>query len=237
MGLTRYQSAWDLQKILFSARLIGQIDDVLVLNEHYPVYTIGKSGDADHLLAGQSELREKGIEVFHIDRGGDITFHGPGQLVGYPIMKLDGNRPDVHRYLRNLEEVIIRTLSAYGISAERDSDYTGVWVGNDKIAAIGVKCSHWTTMHGFALNVNTDLSYFDRIIPCGIFHKGVVSMERLLERRVPLAEVAGNIIEHMEEIFGLHASPVTPAGIIHRINRTMTIPSEIDQWLQPGNQQ
>lgn len=213
LGLTRYQTVWDLQKKLFDLRVAGEIDDILLLNEHHPVYTLGKSSDDNHLLAEQVELERQGIDLHHIDRGGDVTFHGPGQLVGYPIMSIAGERADVHRYLRDIEEVIIRTLAEYGIAATRDSDFTGVWVGNNKIAALGIKVSHWVTMHGFALNINTDLAYFDRIIPCGIFHKGVTSMERLLGRRVPLEEIAERIIFHIGQIFEAVPVAVPPDEI------------------------
>ena len=202
LGLTDYGSTWELQRRIFKLRLAGSIGDVLLLNEHHHVYTIGKSGDPNHLLANSQELKAKGAAVFSVDRGGDVTYHGPGQLVGYPILDLKGYYLDIHRYLRDLEEVIIRTLSDYGIDAHRDNDFTGVWVGNEKIAAIGVKVSHWITMHGFALNVNTDLSYFDRIIPCGIFNKGVTSMERCLGEQVALNEVASGVSKYFAKVFG-----------------------------------
>ncbi len=201
IGLTDYKPAWDLQKKLFDLRVEGKISDVLLLNEHNHVYTIGKSGNENHLLANSEELKAKGASVYEIDRGGDITYHGPGQLVGYPILDLNNYYLDIHRYLRDLEEVIIRTLAEFGIKASRDNSFTGVWVGNEKIAAIGVKVSHWVTMHGFALNVNTDLSYFERIIPCGIFHKGVTSIEKLLGHQVPLDEVTKFIVKHFQKVF------------------------------------
>ncbi len=202
LGRTRFGEAWELQQKLFALRAGGRIGDLLLLNEHDHVYTLGKSGDSNHLLDSRAELRRKGIEVYSIDRGGDVTYHGPGQLVGYPILNLAGYRPDLHRYLRDLEEVIIRSLGDYGIAAGREEKFTGVWVGGDKIAAIGVKASRWITMHGFALNVNTDLSFFDRIIPCGIFHKGVTSLRQLLGRDVPLADVRRSIVGHFGEVFG-----------------------------------
>jgi len=202
LGLTDYRSTWDLQKRIFDLRIARKISDVLLLNEHHHVYTIGKNGSDNHLLANNQELSTNGAEVFYIDRGGDITYHGPGQLVGYPILKLDEYYADVHRYLRDLEEVIIRTLADFCIKAHKDQNFTGVWVGNEKIAAIGVKVSHWITMHGFALNVNTDLSYFDRIIPCGIFHKGVTSMQRILGKEVSFHAVAQGLARHFGEVFG-----------------------------------
>jgi len=206
LGLTDYRSAWDLQRTLFDLRVAGRISDVVLLNEHNHVYTLGKSADADHLLAGDEELKKRGVDVCAIDRGGDVTYHGPGQLVVYPIISLKPDRCDVHRYLRDLEEVVIRSLAGYHIAAGRDPDFTGVWVGNNKICAIGVRVSHWITMHGFALNVNTDLSYFDRIIPCGIFHRGVTSLQRLMGREIPLAEVAEIVVKHFADVFG--AEPV-----------------------------
>ena len=203
LGLTDYKSAWDLQRYIFDLRTQNKISDVLLLTEHHPVYTLGKSSDDNHLLANNDELKSAGVEVFHIDRGGDVTYHGPGQLVGYPILDLNNYYLDIHRYLRDLEEVIIRTLAEYGINANRDTNFTGVWVGNEKIAAIGVKVGHWVTMHGFALNANTNLSYFERIIPCGIFHKGVTSIERLLGHQVLLDEVSRFIVKHFENVFGV----------------------------------
>jgi lipoate-protein ligase B len=173
LGRTRYADAWDLQRRLFDLRHDGLIDDVLLFTEHEHVYTIGKGGDANHLLASEEELLADGTEVFRIDRGGDITYHGPGQVVGYPIIDLNRYGPDIHRYLRSLEEAIILTLEQFGIEGGREEGMTGVWVGGEKIAAIGVKVSKWITMHGFALNVNTDLGKFERIIPCGIFHKEI----------------------------------------------------------------
>ena len=203
LGLTDFKSTWDLQQKLFRLRIEGQSPDLLLLNEHHHVYTLGKTGDESHLLAGSDELQRSGTELFHIDRGGDVTYHGPGQLVGYPILDLHHFYPDVHRYLRDLEEVIIKTLREYDIDGRRDRDYTGVWVGGEKIAAIGVKVSHWITMHGFALNVNTDLSYFHRIIPCGIFHRGVTSLQQLLHREIALSGVSRLIVTKFEEVFGV----------------------------------
>ncbi len=202
IGRTRYTDAWKLQKKLFNLRRFGIIGDVLLLTEHEHVYTLGKGGDENHLLASEDELKRNGTEVFHIDRGGDVTYHGPGQIVGYPILDLNNYFADIHRYLRCLEEVIIHTLLEYDVEAEREEGLTGVWVNGEKIAAIGVKVSRWITMHGFAFNVNTDLSYFDRIIPCGIFHKGVTSLERVLGREVPIEEVQSKLIEEFGHVFG-----------------------------------
>ena len=201
LGKTRYADAWKLQQQLFELRRRGGSGDLLVLNEHEHVYTIGKAGDDNHLLASDEELRREGVDVFHIDRGGDITYHGPGQLVGYPILDLNVYGADIHRYLRSLEEVLIRALKDFGIAGEREEGMTGVWVKGEKIAALGVKVSRWITMHGFALNVNTDLGKFGRIIPCGIFHKGVTSMQRLLGASVSMTDVERSVAEAFAEVF------------------------------------
>jgi lipoyl(octanoyl) transferase len=206
-----------LQKEVFSARVSQRIGDVLLLTEHEPVFTLGKGADENHLLANDSELREKKIDMFWIDRGGDVTFHGPGQIVGYPIIDLNLHYNDIHRYLRDLEEMIIRTLAEYGISGGREKEFTGVWVKNEKIAALGVKVSKWITMHGFALNVNTDLSFFDRIIPCGIFHKGVTSLEQLLGKRIELDEVKEKLTKHFSTIFNFEIKQISKGELISLI--------------------
>jgi lipoyl(octanoyl) transferase len=218
LDLTDYKYCWELQQKIFNLRVGQKIPDVLLLTEHQHVYTLGKSTDEAHLLAGENELKSTGADVFHIDRGGDITYHGPGQLVGYPIIDLNNYYLDTHRYLRDLEEVIIRTLKDFGINGHREENYTGVWVGSDKIAAIGVKVSRWVTMHGFALNVNTDLPYFDRIIPCGIFHKGVTSMKQIIGNEVPLQNVINSISSRFSEVFGMHTIPVDNDIFISTIN-------------------
>ncbi|MCX6121616.1 MAG: lipoyl(octanoyl) transferase LipB [Ignavibacteriales bacterium] len=202
IGRTRYADAWTLQQELWTLRHTEAIQDILLLTEHEHVYTLGKSTDDNHLLATEVELKISSTDVFHVDRGGDITYHGPGQLVGYPIIDLNNYFLDIHRYLRSLEEVIIKTLAVFGILAGREKDMTGVWVKEEKIAAIGVKVSRWVTMHGFALNVDTDLSKFDRIIPCGIFHKGVTSMQRTLGQEVPIDSVQKAIVESFADVFG-----------------------------------
>jgi len=203
IGLTRYAEAWDLQRKLFDLRHERRTGDLLLYTEHRHVYTIGKGGDENHLLATESELAEGGVDVFQIDRGGDITYHGPGQIVGYPIIDLQDYRTDLHWYLRCLEEVIIRAIRGYGLEGKREEGMTGVWVGGEKVAAIGVKVSRWITMHGFALNVNTDLTKFGRIIPCGIFHKGVTSMEQVLGKRLELGEIHESLDRAFETVFGV----------------------------------
>ena len=213
----RYGPAWDLQKALLAARVEQEVPDLLLLVEHPPVYTIGRRGGDEHLLVGPTFLESKGAEVHHIDRGGDITFHGPGQLVGYPILDLTEHRRDVHWYLRQLEESLIRTLAEFGIEAGRQQGLTGVWIGDEKVAAIGIKVSRWVTMHGFALNVTTDLRYFDYIVPCGIPDKKVTSMERLLGRSLPLEEVAATFTRVFSEVFRLRPRPVGLPGLIERL--------------------
>jgi lipoyl(octanoyl) transferase len=200
-GLTPYAEAWDLQRKLVRARKKDEIPDTFLLCEHPPVYTVGRAAkDAGNLGAGEGHLRSLGAEVFWSDRGGDATFHGPGQIVGYPILRLK-NR-DTHGYLRELEEVIIRALEDYGLEGWHHPEYTGVWVGEKKIAAIGVKFSSgWITSHGFALNVKTDLSWFDRITPCGIKEFGVTSLTRELGREVSLSEVEDKVVDRFLQTF------------------------------------
>jgi lipoyl(octanoyl) transferase len=200
-GLTPYAEAWNLQRKLVRARKKDEIPDTFLLCEHPPVYTVGRAAkDAGNLGAGEDHLRSLGAEVFWSDRGGDATFHGPGQIVGYPILRLK-NR-DTHGYLRELEEVIIRVLEDYGLEGWHHPEYTGVWVGEKKIAAIGVKFSSgWISSHGFALNVTTDLPWFDRITPCGIKEFGVTSLTRELGREVSLSEVEGKVVDRFLQIF------------------------------------
>jgi lipoyl(octanoyl) transferase len=199
--LVPYAEAWELQRELVRLRKVDGIPDTLVLLEHPPVYTVGRAArDASNLGAGEEYLRALGAEVFWSDRGGDATFHGPGQIVGYPILRLRDR--DTHGYLRRLEEILIRTLAHYGLEGWHHPEYTGVWVGEKKVAAIGVKFSSgWITSHGFALNVSTDLSWFDRITPCGIRKYGVTSLERELGHKVPMAEVERKIIARFRETF------------------------------------
>jgi lipoate-protein ligase B len=225
LGRTHYADTWDLQQKLLELRQRGQIEDVLLFTEHDHVYTIGKGGDDNHLLASADELAKDGTELFHIDRGGDITYHGPGQIVGYPIIDLHQHSGDVHAYLRQLEEVLISTLSTFGIQAGREEGLTGVWTGGEKIAAIGVKVSRWVTMHGFALNVNTDLQKFARIIPCGIFHKGVTSMKQILGREIAVDEVERKLTESFTSIFGSSAVDIASDALFERVKVVHVEPS------------
>jgi len=197
IGRKSYKAVWDLQKEMQQQRINGNIEDTLILVEHDPVYTLGKNANEDHLL----QSRDESVDVFNIERGGDITFHGPGQLVGYPILDLSNYKKSVSWYMRTLEQVLIDTLIEFKITAHRNDGLTGVWVGDEKIAALGVRISRWVTMHGFALNVNPDLSFYDGIIPCGIFDHGVTSMEQLLGETQNSDNVKNMVIEKFNKYF------------------------------------
>ena len=212
LGRKAYKEAWDyqedlLQRNINSKSLNHPTANYLLFVEHPPVYTLGKSGKKDHVLMSDSEMEHRGIEYFQINRGGDITFHGLGQIVGYPILDLENFGTDIGKYLRNLEEVIILTLGDYGIQGERSKGETGVWIDagvinrERKICAMGVRCSRWITMHGFAFNVNTDLSYFDGIIPCGIQNKQVTSLQKELGRELDIGEVKRKLRKNFEQVF------------------------------------
>ena len=223
LGIIDYQSAWDYQENLLqenlaikaSARSAG-VDVLpqmlptthhLLFCEHLPVYTLGKSGHMENLLLPLDQMGEKGVSFFKTNRGGDITFHGLQQLVGYPIFDLEKFDTDIGKYLRNIEEVIIRTIASFGIKGERSKGETGVWIDADikgrerKICAMGIKCSRWITMHGFAFNVNTDLNYFNYIVPCGIQNKQVTSLEKELGYKLNYEEVKGKVQRNFEQVF------------------------------------
>ena len=202
LGRVPYEEAWSFQNGLADARRAGLAADTLILLEHPHTYTIGRSGTRDHVFLDEAELAARGITCLDVDRGGDVTYHGPGQLVGYPIVDL-GARPDVGVYLRNLEQCLIGVLADFGIAAGRLPGYTGVWIGDRKIAAIGVKVSQGVTTHGFALNVATDLSLFTHILPCGIADKGVTSMAVQLGRAPAMTEVEDRVIAHFSERFAM----------------------------------
>ncbi|MCG8608757.1 lipoyl(octanoyl) transferase LipB, partial [bacterium] len=184
-------------------RIAGEIDDTLILTEHPHTYTIGKAGGEENLIADEKRLSDTGIAVHRIDRGGDITYHGPGQIVGYPILDMHDYYLDVHRFLRDLEEVLIQTLAFYDLKAERVSGLTGVWVSGAKVAAIGIKVSRWVTKHGFAFNVNTDLAYFGNIVPCGITDKPVTSIQQLVGERVSLARARDMVAREFSKVFDI----------------------------------
>ena len=240
LGLRHYKEIWEYQELLLKKNtdikaLLRKSDppnvnhdteptlNHLLFVEHEPVYTLGKSGKESHVLINESERTEKKIEYFHINRGGDITFHGPQQIVGYPILDLEKFKTDLGWYLRCLEEVIILTMAEYGLTGERSPGETGVWLDANskgrerKICAMGIKCSRWITMHGFALNVNTDLSYFDFIIPCGIQHKKVTSLQKELGRELPLDEVKYKLKRNFEIVFDCE--------LVHAYMNTVTMPS------------
>lgn len=201
LGVEPYKKIWDYQYQIQNLRILNKISDVLISLEHSNVYTLGKVAKQEHLLVTPQFLHEQKIDLFEIDRGGDITYHGPGQLVGYPIIKLDDLYQDLHRYLRELEEVIILTLKEFNVDASRVPGFTGVWANDEKIAAIGIKVTRWVTMHGFAFNINTDLSYFEKIIPCGIKDKGVTSLQKILGREVDLNLVKQILTKNFVKIF------------------------------------
>ena len=203
LGVVPYAEALALQKQLVDDRREGRIADTLLLLEHPHVLTLGVRGDGgrSHILATDEALASWGVDVFETGRGGDITYHGPGQIVGYPILDLKPERCDVHRYVRDLEEVLIRVAADYGLAAERVQGLTGVWVGGEKLAAIGVRIARWITSHGFALNVSTELDYFDLIVPCGIRDRGVTSLSRLLGGPIGRAEVEDRLIQRFTEVF------------------------------------
>jgi lipoyl(octanoyl) transferase len=204
LGLMPYRDALALQRELVARRQADEIDDVLLLVEHPHVLTLGVRGDGgrSHVLATADALAARGIEVLETGRGGDITYHGPGQLVGYPIINLKPDGCDVHRYVRDLEEVLIHVAADYGIAAGRIDGLTGAWVGSEKLAAIGVRIARWVTSHGFALNVTTDLDYFRLIVPCGIADRGVTSLARLLGRPMDHVGVGERVVAQFCQVFG-----------------------------------
>ena len=234
-----YAEAWELQKRVVAARKVGVIEDVLLFCEHPHVITLGRNGKREHLLASGSVLRQKGVEFCETDRGGDITYHGPGQIVGYPIMDLGTIRRDVHWYVRMLEEVMIRATAEFGVSAHREMGKTGIWVKSEdkeitqrppraqssqseedaaeKLGAIGVHISRWVTSHGFAYNVATDLRYFDLIVPCGIAERKATSLEKILGRSVGKKEVAPLLAKYFGEVFGLEMRPATRTELLDSV--------------------
>jgi lipoyl(octanoyl) transferase len=207
LGRRKYDEVWEKQKELVDQRRFEAVPDTLILVEHDPVYTLGKNSNEDHLL----QSRDKHVPVYQIERGGDVTFHGPGQLVGYPILDLHHHRLSVSWYMRTLEEILIQTLGQFGIESQRREGLTGVWVREEKIAALGVRLSRWISMHGFALNVNTDLKFFDGIIPCGIFEYDVTSMSQILGKEVSLVEVEETLITVFRLLFSFQECEKTYA--------------------------
>ncbi len=215
IGMRHYKEVWDYQEDLLqqNVRIKQEADETqkpvnyLLFTEHFPVYTLGKNGKEAHVLISEADRLDKGIEYFRTNRGGDITFHGPGQLVGYPVIDLDQFKPDLGWYLRSLEEVIIRTMAEYGLQGMRSNGETGVWLEPDimglerKICAMGIRCSRWITMHGFAFNINTNLSFFDYIVPCGIQNKKVASLEAELGYTVSMDDIKQKVKRNFEKVF------------------------------------
>ncbi len=201
MGRIGYCEALAMQESAVGSLRSSEGDEQLLLLEHPHVFTLGRGANSANILARADQLESLSIEVHETGRGGDVTYHGPGQLVGYPIINLKPDRCDVHRYVRDIEEALIRSIAEFGITGERIPGLTGVWVGAEKIAAIGVRIARWITSHGFALNVNTDLDYFRMIVPCGITDKGVTSISRLLDRQVEMKDVARSVARRFAEVF------------------------------------
>ena len=221
LGLIPYAEAYALQKRIVATRKLGVLDDVLILCEHPHVITQGRNGKREHLLASESVLRQKGVEFFETSRGGDVTYHGPGQIVAYPILNLGAIRRDVVWYVRMLEEAMIRATAEFGIVAGREAGKTGVWVGerktSEKLAAIGVHISRWVTSHGLAYNVSTDLRNFDLIVPCGIADRKATSLEKLLGRGVKLDEVKPKLAAHLAEVFGIELQRIDRAELLEKL--------------------
>jgi lipoyl(octanoyl) transferase len=227
LGRRSYEPVWNYQEELLQEKIKAKrsnkhIPDYLLFVEHNPVYTLGKNGKEKNLLINKNLLEQKGIEFYHINRGGDITFHGPQQLVGYPILDLDNYKSDLGWYLRSLEEVIILTLGQYGLKGERSAGETGVWLdasikGSErKICAMGIRCSRWVTMHGFALNVNVDLNYFNFITPCGIQNKQVTSVQKELEKSVEMDEIKAKVIKNFNRVFGTTVTETHNASVFNQ---------------------
>jgi lipoyl(octanoyl) transferase len=221
LGLMGYAEAWALQKRVVAARKAGLVEHVLLFCEHPHVITLGRNGKREHLLASENVLRQKGVEFFETSRGGDITYHGPGQIVGYPILNLGAIRRDVVWYVRMLEEAMICATAEFGITAERVAGKTGIWARcestEEKLAAIGVHISRWVTSHGFAYNVSTDLRFFDLIVPCGIADRKATSLEKLLGRNVEPDDVAPRIATHLGKLFGLEMKEASNMELLEKL--------------------
>jgi lipoate-protein ligase B len=215
LGLIDYDKALLLQEKLLNLRKSGDVSDVLLLLQHPSVFTIGRSGNDKHIIVPREVLVREGIQVFHTNRGGDITYHGLGQMVGYPILNLKGLGLSVHKYVWSLEETILRTIADFGIRGQRIPGRRGVWLGMEKICALGVRVSRETTMHGFALNVNPNLKYFNYIIPCGIVGASATSVSKLLGRNVDIKDIQDNLLKHFSEVFGV----------------TLKYSGRLDEWL------
>lgn len=228
LGLQPYADALAFQREVARARIAGAIeDDVLLLVEHPPVVTLGRSAKSAHLLASPAYLRQQGVDVFEVERGGDVTFHGPGQLVGYPIIDLKQHRRDLHWYLRQVEQLLIDALSTYGLRCDRNPPYTGVWIGDRKMASIGVHARDWVTWHGFALNVATDLRFFDLIVPCGIQAVRMTSLHaELPDERPAVSEVGEHVVTATARLFDLTSRSVTGDELASALHDSTTAATE-----------
>ena len=213
LGVVSYAEALAMQRDLVEERRAGRVPDLLLLLQHPPVITLGVKGDGgrSNVVATAERLAQLGIDIHETGRGGDVTYHGPGQIVGYPILDLRPDRCDVHRYVRDVEEVMIRVCAGYGVEAGRIAGLTGTWIGADKIGAIGVRISRWITSHGFAFNVSTDLDHFRLIVPCGIDDRGVTSLEHATGRPVPIPEAEDAVARHFAAVFDRETSPAAAA--------------------------
>jgi lipoyl(octanoyl) transferase len=212
LGLVPYADGLELQRALVDDRKADRIPDTLLLLQHPHVVTIGVKKDGrSHIIATPEQLASRGVEVFETGRGGDVTYHGPGQIVGYPIIDLNPDRRDVHKYVRDLEEVMIRVCADYGVAAGRSKGFSGAWINNAKIGAIGVRISRWITSHGFAFNVTTDVDFFNLIVPCGISDRGVTSLSAEVGRQVDVSEVEDHFIDHFASVFERTTDAVTRA--------------------------
>lgn len=249
LGLIGYAEAYALQKRIVAARKAGAIEDVLLLCEHPHVITQGRNGKREHLLAGENVLRQKGVEFHETSRGGDVTYHGPGQIVGYPILNLAAIRRDVVWYVRMLEEVMIRASADFGVNATRETGKTGIWVATnvaaadlrgrfadsptEKLGAIGVHISRWVTSHGFAYNVSTDLRFFDLIVPCGIADRKATSLEKLLSRKVDSPEAAARLKKHFAEVFGREIQAATLEDLLEILRKAELSANAAPPVVQP----
>jgi lipoyl(octanoyl) transferase len=212
LGLVPYADGLELQRALVDDRKADRIPDTLLLLQHPHVVTIGVKKDGrSHIIATPEQLASRGVEVFETGRGGDVTYHGPGQIVGYPIIDLNPDRRDVHKYVRDLEEVMIRVCADYGVAAGRSKGFSGAWINNAKVGAIGVRISRWITSHGFAFNVTTDVDYFNLIVPCGISDRGVTSLSAEVGRQVDVSEVEDHFVDHFASVFERTTDAVTRA--------------------------
>ena len=225
LGLTDFAECWEIQKQIHLYKQIHDCPDLIITTEHNHVYTLGRTGDRNNLLLSEKSLKEKNISYYEIDRGGDLTYHGPGQLVCYPLFDLKHFYLDTHKYLRDLEEAVILTLRNYGIKGERDEGLTGVWVGNEKICAIGIKVSKWITMHGLAFNINNELNHFGGIIPCGILHKGVTSLKESYGAGINMEELNDYFIKSLASVFNIEKVSID----VGRLNKIFELELDTDR--------